>query len=365
MLLQGDDFEAGSDFITECDKCLFKEENKRMKKKITIWVCSILIFVLIALCVAMIITDTPAKELSFTGTVDVEDGVPNPAGENKEFVVEEDGEYYWRYEWMGEPGMVTGMSVTSSEGDIVFACTAEGCLAESVSMELQAGTYNVEVTYLTNAESMNQFLAEHGIDEVGDDFYEYKENGTWTTDYSIELEEASDLGIGFKVAVVVGLAIGLLVVAILLAITKKGDETKNQFDERQELVRGRGFKYGFFTIMIVNAVMLFMNVLEIPLFSQLEVAMTASIVVGVSVFASYCIWNDGYFALNENRKSLMIMFGIIGGMNIIISIANLTAGVIIQNGALTFRSTNIFCAILFIVIFVVLLIKHIKDGKEE
>lgn len=364
-MLQRDDFEIESYFCKRCRMSLLKEENKRMKKKITIIVCSILIFVLIALCVAMIITDTPAKELSFTGTVDVEEGVPNPAGESKEFVVEEGGEYYWRYEWMGEPGMVTGMSVTSSEGDIVFACTAEGCLAESVPMELQAGTYNVEVTYLTNAESMNQFLAEHSIDEAGDDFYEYKEKGTWTTNYSIGLEEASDLGIGFKVAVVIGFAIGLLVVAILLAITKKGDETKNQFDERQELVRGRGFKYGFFTLMISNAVLLFLKILEIPLFSNMEVAMTASIIVGVSVFASYCIWNDGYFALNENRKSLLIMLGLIGALNLVIGIGNIFAGVIMENGAFTFRSTNLFCSLMFIVVFIVLLLKQIKDGKEE
>ena len=134
-----------------------------MKKKITIWVCSILCFVLIALCASMIITDTPAAEISFTGTVTVTDGAPTPAGESIQFVVEEDGEYVWGYEWMGQPGMVTGMSVTSADGVDVFACTAEGCYAESVPMELEAGMYEIEVAYLTSAETMNEFLAEHGI----------------------------------------------------------------------------------------------------------------------------------------------------------------------------------------------------------
>ncbi len=336
-----------------------------MKKKITIWVCSILCFVLIALCVAMIITDTPAAELSFTGTVTVEEGVPNLFGETKEIVVEEDGEYVWRYEWLGEPGMVTGMCVTSADGEDVFACTAEGCYAESVPMELEAGTYEVEVAYLTSTEAMNRFLAEHGIDEVGDDFYEYKASGTWTTEYSIGLEEASGFGIGLKVAFVIGLAVGLLIVAICVAATKKGDEVKNQFDERQELVRGKGFKYGFFTMMIANAALLVLKILEIPLFGNMEVAMIASIVIGVSVFASYCIWNDGYFALNENRKSLLIMFGLIGALNLVIGIGNIFAGVIMENGAFTFRSTNLFCALMFIVVFIVMLAKHIKDGKEE
>ena len=336
-----------------------------MKKKITIWVCSILCFVLIALGASMIITDTPATEIEFTGTVTVTDGVPTPAGESIQFVVEEDGEYVWVYEWMGQPGMVTGMSVTSADGVDVFACTAEGCYAESVPMELEAGMYEIEVAYLTSAETMNEFLAEHGIDEVGDDFYEYKANGTWTTEYSIGLEDASGMGIGFKVAFVIGLAVGLLVVAICVAATKKGDDIKNQFDERQELVRGKGFKYGFFTMMISNAALLVLKILEIPLFSNMEVALTASIVIGVSVFASYCIWNDGYFALNENRKSLLVLFGFIGLLNLVIGIGNIFAGVVIENGAFTFRSTNLFCSMMFIVVFIMLLLKQIKDGKEE
>ncbi len=335
------------------------------KKKITIIICSILIVLLAVLCPVLMMSDTPVQEIHFTGKVTVEDGVANPAGENMQLTVEEDGEYYWVYNWEGLPGMITGMSVKTPDGEVIFACTAEGCYAESIPMELIAGTYEIEMAYLTNDEDMRAFLADNGIDEMGSDPYTYIENGAWSTEYTVGLEEDSHLSIGVKVAFVIGLAIGLLVVAICLAISKNSDETKNQFDERQELVRGKGFKYGFFTVMISNTVLLFFDILEVPLFSNMEVAMTASIVVGVAVFASYCIWNDGYFALNENRKSLLIMFGLIGLMNIVIGIRNLIAGVVIENGALTFPSTNLFCALLFLVIFVVLLLKHIKDGKEE
>lgn len=337
----------------------------KSKKKITIIICSILIVLLIAICPALFIMDKPAQEITFTGNVTVENGVANPAGETISFTVEEDGEYYWFYNWEGLPGMITGMSIKTPDGEVVFACTAEGCYAESEPMELKAGTYEIETAYLTNNEDMRAFLTDNGIDEIGSEPYTYIENGAWSTEYTVGLEEDSHLSIGVKVAFVIGLVIGLLVVAICLAVTKKGDETKNQFDERQEMVRGRGFKYGFFTLMISNAVLLLLNVLEVSLFSNMEVAMTASIIVGVAVFASYCIWNDGYFALNENRKSMLIIFGLIGVLNLVIGIGNLITGVIIENGALTFRSTNLFCALLFLVIFVVLLLKQIKNGKEE
>ena len=339
----------------------------KSKKKITIVICSVLIVLLVAFACMMIISDTPASKGSIivTGEVNVEDGVPSPASETKEFAVEEDGEYYWIYDWMGEPGMITGMSIKDADGVSVFACTAEGCYAESEPMELKAGTYEVEVVYLTNDEDMRAFLADNGITEVGTELYNYAENGNWSTEYTVGLESASATSILFKMALILGVVIGLLVVVIILAVTKTGDDTKNQFDERQELVRGKGFQYGFFAIMISNAVLLFMKAFEIPLFSDLQVAMVLSIVIGVSVFACYCIWNDGYFALNENRKSLLVMFGVIGLLNLVIGIGNIFSGVVIENGAFTFRSTNLFWSMMFIVVFIMLLLKQIKDGKEE
>lgn len=247
----------------------------KSKKKITIVIYSVLIVLLVAFACMMIVSDTPASKGSiiFKGEVTVENGVPSPASETKEFVVEEDGEYYWIYNWMGEPGMITGMSIKDADGVSVFACTAEGCYAESEPMELKAGTYEVEVVYLTNDEDMRAFLADNGITEVGTELYNYAENGNWSTEYTVGLESASTTSILFKMVLILGVVIGLLVVVIILAVTKTGDDTKNQFDERQELVRGKGFQYGFFAIMISNAVLLFMKALEISLFSDLQVAM--------------------------------------------------------------------------------------------
>lgn len=339
----------------------------KSKKKIVIAVCSILIVLLIAFGCVMIVSDTPASKgaINFTGEVIVENGVPSPANESKEFVIEEDGEYYWIYDWTGAPGMITGMSIKDADGASVFACTAEGCYAESEPMELKAGTYEVEVVYLTNDEDMRAFLTDNGVTEIGSELYSYAENGNWSTEYTVGLESASATSIIFKIALIIGVVIGLLVVVIILAVTKTGDDTKNQFDERQELVRGKGFQYGFFTIMISNAVLLFMKAFEISLFSDLQVAMVLSIVIGISVFACYCIWNDGYFALNERRTGLLISFGCCGLSNLLITIGHIIDGDIIKNGTFTFRSTNLFCALLFFVIFIALLAKHIKDRKEE
>lgn len=84
------------------------------------------------------------------------------------------------YNWEGLPGMITGMSVKTLDGEVIFACTAEGCYAESVPMKLKAGTYEIEMVYLTNDEDMRAFLVNNGIDEIGSDPYTYIENGALT-----------------------------------------------------------------------------------------------------------------------------------------------------------------------------------------
>ena len=132
-----------------------------MNKKVIIWISSIAIVLLTVLGFGLIAmeADNEMPSIQFTGNVTVEDGVPNPDKERVKFIVEKDGEYFWNYNWKGEPGILTGMSIISPEGKAVFACTADWCYAQSVVMELKEGIYEVEVTYITNTDAYNLFTS--------------------------------------------------------------------------------------------------------------------------------------------------------------------------------------------------------------
>lgn len=47
--------------------------------------------------------------------------------------------------------------------------------------------------------------------------------------------------VGYLIGVMVGLVVGLLAAAMFLKFIKKDHSWKCKYDERQELVRGRGF----------------------------------------------------------------------------------------------------------------------------
>lgn len=112
--------------------------------------------------------------------------------------------------------------------------------------------------------------------------------------------------------------IALLIVFFILTLKQS---KKSNYDERQELIRGRGYKYGFLTIIILDAILLILN-------GQVKVSSLLMIMIplfaGVWVFSMYTIWNSAYFALDQNNVKLFSwIFVIVGVMNCINGIEGL------------------------------------------
>lgn len=167
-------------------------------------------------------------------------------------------------------------------------------------------------------------------------------------------------------AMICGIIVGILLTRLLLVLTRTDKSKKCRFDERQELIRGKGFKYGFFTMLVCNMLFVCMELAEIPLFAELGVLIIIGSVTGISVWLVYCIWNEGYFALNEDKGRMRSLFAAAAILNFIVGGSSIVHGTIIQNGKLTYYSINLFVGLLFIIIFMTMFLKRIcKDGKDE
>ena len=178
----------------------------------------------------------------------------------------------------------------------------------------------------------------------------------------------SPYSMGRLVGVLVGIAVGVVVIFIILKYTKKDGGMRCKWDERQLLIRGNGYKYSFFSVLIL----LF---LYCAIGAQIEgfpldapTAGVAIICTGVAIDVVYCIWNGAYFSLNENRKRILIIFSVIGVINLAIGIINFANGSSITNGVLNIQSANFFCGLLFLCVFAALFIRSVipeKDFDEE
>ena len=168
----------------------------------------------------------------------------------------------------------------------------------------------------------------------------------------------------------IGMITGILAAALIMALfAKRINKIRRgpcKYDERQELVRGRGFKYGFFTLMAYNLVLGTAYMDAAPEWCDMLMQNIIGVVLAVSVFGVYCIWNDAYMSINESPSFVYFFFWGIGGLNLFSGVMNLVHGSIVEDGRLTFRGSNLMLGAIFVLFGIVFWMRnHSRNHDEE
>lgn len=171
--------------------------------------------------------------------------------------------------------------------------------------------------------------------------------------------------LGFFLGALVVAAIGIIFIMVILRYTKTDHSVKCKYDERQQLVRGVGFKYGFFILIFYNGAASFLVSIEKKQYIDHAALMLTGILLSVFAYAVYCIWNEGYFSLNENPKRVVIAFVLIAILNLGVGFRSYLHGLLMEDGMLTVECINILCGIFILMLLPVMAAKHICKGKEE
>ncbi len=170
---------------------------------------------------------------------------------------------------------------------------------------------------------------------------------------------------GILFGMLTGIAVGALVSIIILKLTKKDGKLKCRYDERQNTARGKGFKYGFYTALIGNLLygLLISAVPEVPIEPGAGVILIG--LISTLVYVCYCIWCDSYFSLNENRTRVLIALGVISIFNFFLGIRSLLTGEAFADGKLNFRSMNLFCGLMILIVLIMIALRKSVKGREE
>lgn len=166
-----------------------------------------------------------------------------------------------------------------------------------------------------------------------------------------------------------GLAFGIVTALIIFALIWKFSKKsmKGQFDERQELVRGRGYKYACFTLLGLLTLDLLLE--SYGTFETLPVSRALAlffiILAGVMVYALYCIKNDSYFGVGTDTRTYRAVMWVVIVSNAISGFSNLKDGAMV-NGKLAFGpcASLLFC-LAFVIIMIALYVKKYRLDKEE
>jgi len=174
------------------------------------------------------------------------------------------------------------------------------------------------------------------------------------------------MGIDFSTGLFAGILSALLIYLLVMQFIKKEKLGNNDFDERQELVRGKAYKYGFFTMIIMLLLVTAAIEFNINLPVSTSLALFIALLVSIDVYAAYSIINDAYFGVGTNKMRYCIFFIIIMAVNLFAGISNLNsmAGTG-RNMVLGFSDgSNLCVALAFLPLLVIMFVKIFEEKKE-
>lgn len=337
-----------------------------MKKKIIAF-SAVLIVVLVAVTALLSSRPKYAYVVGFEKDFVVKDGV---APEEMEYtiVLSEDGDYVMHGDWTTEPmGMVIGFDIADENGNVIRWFIAGGIDWNTDVIELPAGEYTMTLTPICGVEQWREYCAQFDTSdwvvpaEESEPGVEFAD-GTYKFDFTFKLENSGKM-LGF--VCVMGAIIGVVLCVILYAIAQKDNSMKQNYDERQELNRGRGAKYGIYTMFLLNMALFLMETAGISLPMSAGLALFISTLVGGCVFAVYCVWKEAYYALNQKANVFTGVLFVIGIINMVTGVKAFVDGVAIQNNQFTLRSLNLFCAIMVLVVCGALVLRKVCRDREE
>ena len=340
-----------------------------MKKK-TIAILFVLIAALFAVGVGAILFGLPKTvyELNFEEKIIAQSGVA-PEEMVYSMEVPEDGDYVMYAKWTSNPsGMLMACNITDENGNSVNTLGAHWMDMVSGVMSLEEGTYTLTLTPFNDAELWKAYWAK--FDKTGWDAgtesdepeTELVGDGEFDFEFLFRLEGSKSVK-GFVSVVLMVICVILFV--IILAVVQRENSMKQNYDERQELLRGRGAKYGILSMMFLNVALYLLESMGVQLPMTAGIAVILSVFVGGGVYAVYCIRMDAYFALNQKAGAFAGFLFIVGVINLVIGITAALDGRIIQNNQLTDRSLNLFCGIMMIILCGSMLLKKLCRDREE
>lgn len=164
-----------------------------------------------------------------------------------------------------------------------------------------------------------------------------------------------------------GIILGLVIAVILLRVANTNKKIKTDYDERQQMIRGKGYMYGFYTVLVYQALMVVFHTsgLELPIADfSLDFL---GVMIGVTFVCSYCIWNHVYWGLNNDHKRYYIIFGACLVLNAIPIIGGGASGNLMEDGKIGLPALNISVIAMMVIILIVMGIREIADRnmKEE
>ncbi len=170
-------------------------------------------------------------------------------------------------------------------------------------------------------------------------------------------------------SVLIGAVIGLIIAAVLIVLLIRSDNSlKANYDERQELARGKAFKGGFYSFLAYAGVIWIMSMGRYKFHADTGFLIGLGATLSLLVYGVIVIATDAYFALNDKPAQTI---GVLAGgaiLNYVAFLMNFVNGSTIRDGELKSSWVSLMIAIVLTIMLAAIIIKKMtkkEDGDEE
>lgn len=304
-------------------------------------------------------------EGTYSTTVSTKNGVTEHNDNKVLLEINHTGNYvvtvnFWPTE---NPGFLTGFVLEGTDGTYSTGATAQKLLFESTPIKLNKGSNYLTFSFLaSNDEYLDFYEKTHFYDSPGEPWDGFMDGETDMEYIYIVRRSFSDL------AVIIGISLSVfaLCVAFIVSILlRKSNKPFGDYDERQLIARYKSNTHGFFVTLIGLLFSYVLISLDANGCVETSVLILLPALLGIGVMAVEGILKDGYYSLNDNRKSYMIIFSLMAVILIGASVVFLVKGLVIVDGVITQNIAPLLIATLLIVILVTTFIKGKKDDMED
>lgn len=173
----------------------------------------------------------------------------------------------------------------------------------------------------------------------------------------------NSLNILFFIIIIILISVLLTITLILLSRTNHS--LKGEYDERQQLMKGKAFRAAFFTGLGYSLLVFLLDIAGVKIPMETGLLILTGGMISLIVYVTIAIMNDAYIGLNERFGSTIGVFAVCAFFNIIPLIMNIKDGKFIENGVLTNIFANALVLAMLFIVSAVLIIKHLIINKGE
>lgn len=169
----------------------------------------------------------------------------------------------------------------------------------------------------------------------------------------------------YALGLMFGILIALLIVTILSVAKRRKTGKPDDYDERQQLIRGKAYQHAFILTLCVAALYGALVAITERAYMADGVAALLVTFIGVGAFAAESILRDAFYTAKNRPKTYILLYAACILSQIFGAFDHISAHDLVQDGVLTMNVMPLACVVLFSVILVCLIVKAVREPKED